>query len=239
MKPNRFLRKLLAMLLVFASLTSLYGIASATSTDVEDPVADNIENATSVATDSHGVLESTQTVTPGKTDDSYTVTVDAVSKGIHFEANRPMDITIIVDRSASMANPAAKPISISSASWTSSDNIWAGINSMTKLNSALSCLDTTKPDGYYVASNWLNSDLFYGANEIPYAGGYVSFGRMKYNSNRKRWEVLVPEPVPMGSIRLQKTSVLWWVPTTKPHQPQEREPVSARQQYRVILTARC
>ncbi|MGM9554157.1 MAG: VWA domain-containing protein [Faecousia sp.] len=120
---------------------------------------------------------STKTLTdPTPGDEEYLITLDAYSYGQSYEisSETPLNITIVLDRSGSMSFPAG----------TNDQAISDG--STSALTTALNKLDKTKPEGYYVATNWL-SVPYYTVNDYGY--GFVSFEPLRYNSTTGTWQV--------------------------------------------------
>ena len=116
-------------------------------------------------------------------DYSYDLVIDAYSYGQHQTLQKnvitPMDITIVFDRSSSMAFPAAY------SDAATFPNTSAGL---TKLNNYLAKLDKTKPEGYYTASNMLGTP-YTGILADPHGLGTCSYENMRWNATKNTWEV--------------------------------------------------
>lgn len=120
-------------------------------------------------------------------DETYTLTIDAYTYGKQIELSEklPLNITIVLDRSGSMSFPADPSKDTSFADYSDSTGL-------TALNNYLKTLDTTKPQGYYTATNWLNVQ-YYSSSDYGY--GYVSFEPLRYNQTTKTWQVWMTKSV--------------------------------------------
>ncbi len=139
-------------------------------------------------------------------DYQFDIEIDASTYGkevtINKEYKTPLDITILFDRSASIAFP----VNYSNAmrftgSYTApasatSDGTRVGTSTeYTKLiNYINSNFDKNKPEGYYVASNFIGVQ-YVGTDTDPYGQGCTSYESMRYNKSKSRWEVWQTAPV--------------------------------------------
>lgn len=117
-------------------------------------------------------------------DYKYDIEIDASTYGqmvtINKEYKKPLDITIVMDRSTSTCFPADE----SNTSMT-----WTVTNNTTSLTNVLNKLDKTKPEGYYTATNWLGVDYVGPTDEQ--AGGYISYEDMKWDGTKWMvWQTL-------------------------------------------------
>jgi len=117
-------------------------------------------------------------------DYKYDIEIDASTYGQMVTINKvykkPLDITIVMDRSTSTCFPADE----SNTSMT-----WTVTNNTTSLTNVLNKLDKTKPEGYYTATNWLGVDYVGPTDEQ--AGGYISYEDMKWDGTKWMvWQTL-------------------------------------------------
>lgn len=133
-------------------------------------------------------LGSTKTISDANTnDETYTLTLDAYTYGkeIDLSTSVPLNISIVLDRSGSMSFPANPSNDKSFADYSSTTGL-------TALNNYLKTLDTSKPQGYYTATNWLNVQYY---SSTDYGYGYVSFEPLRYNTTTKTWQVWMTKSV--------------------------------------------
>lgn len=164
--------------------------------------------------------DSTKTLYTGtnQTDDSFSIQLDAFQHGIMdvTKTTVPLDVTIVLDRSQSMSQPASVaavdykafashyPGAIlyqSGGVWTfdhadivESADIKATIQ---QINTYLNTLDKTKYEGYYRATNFLKrNSAYFQNNHVGFAAnGYASWEPLRYNTSTKQWEMRVTNGV--------------------------------------------
>ncbi len=129
--------------------------------------------------DTDSISSSKKLADPDKLDnDAFDIVIDAHTYGesVPVKNQMPLDICIVFDRSTSTAFPADED---------NSSMCWTVTNNSSSLTDALDKLDTTKPEGYYTATNWLSVD--YVGNSDTQADGYISYEDMRYKDGK--WQV--------------------------------------------------
>ncbi len=164
--------------------------------------------AQNAATEEQGAApaaEITKTLyTGGDTeDDLFTLELEALQREV-TESSVPLDVAIVLDRSASMDQPASVGVgdfrafpsyypssrgsNYDRSKMTISTNIK---NTIAQIEAYLKTLDITKYDGYYRATNMLKRySPYYLNNHVGFAGeGYASYEPMRYRNGR--WEMRI------------------------------------------------
>ncbi len=129
-------------------------------------------------------------------DDSFVLTMDAMLNGIE-ETRQPIDLTIVMDRSASMSFP-------------SKNGQVLNVNSLSNLQLALNKLDREKgtQEGYYRATVWMRNGKASVGREPGFpCDGFACWMPMRYYNGQ--WQVLNIDCYNNGNYDRQFGIIIW------------------------------
>ncbi len=209
MKLTNLLRKGLSLLLALSVILTM-GTGAFAAPAGEDKTVTRAGEG-----DDYGSTKTLYTGT-NQEDDYFTLQLDAFQRSTVdvTKTGVPLDVTIVLDRSQSMSQPASEDAAVyksfpsyypgailykdSTYGWWTFDHsdIVESANIKTQMeaiNAYLDTLDKTKYEGYYRATNYLKRGRYYFIdNHVGCAAaGFASWEPLRYNQTTKQWEMRV------------------------------------------------